>query len=429
MKKFVLAFLFAAGFAVTASSQFTGQLGYALSPQGFPNDFSQMGTFLQETASLCGNGIVYANGDWRDDTASSGIIPNLQKTISQLQPNPYGYTDMLTYAWATYPALHLNTLSDPTNNWTNSDMRSRFLQMLIRTADSLQPAYLFIGNEVDLYLTIDSLDYYNWISFYETAYDSVKAHSPGTKVGTVFSYEHLSGNGTLTGSPEWMTPHWNALDDMDTSKMDMVGISFYPFFQYASANAVPNTYLDPMFTHISNKPLVFTETGWPGDSLIGPWNANAQEQVDFVNKLFTLVGAHNVPAVNWFYLNYMMSNSISPDVLIFKSVALRDSLGNDRPALALWQSMCAANAISEEETLVSVVPYPDPSSGEFRFRGLEPEETHTLILLDMQGREVFRREVKNDETVAANLSPGLYFYTITGRSGKNANGKILITAP
>ncbi|HRU17392.1 MAG TPA: glycosyl hydrolase 53 family protein, partial [Bacteroidia bacterium] len=333
---------------------FNGKLGYAISPEGFPAIFDSLPTFLTEVSNTCNNGVLLINGAWRDGLSTSGNIPTLQKTLLPLHPVPYNFVDLSVYGWATYPTLYLDNPTNPTNNWANPLTRDAFLQMLIRTADSLSPTYMMIGNEVNFYWEQDSVDYSNWASFYSMAYDSIKAHSPTTKVGTVYNYEHLSGQGVLNG---WNTPYWSALSSMDTSKMDVISITLYPYFNYTTANAIPLTYLDGLFNRIGNIPVVFSETGWPADNFGFPWTSSTTQQVDYINKLFPMLTGRNVEAVNWLFLNYYMANNN----FAFKSVSMRDSLGNDYPALPFWLSHCSTTSVNEsinESEQVQIFPNP-----------------------------------------------------------------------
>lgn len=390
----------------SAQSNYTGRLGYGVSPLGHP-DFSQFGVFLQEVSNTCNGGVVYANGSWRDDITKSGNIPNLNNIICQLQPSPYNYVDMVNCAWATYPELYLNVLSNPTNNWTNSDMKTLFLQMLINTADSLHPAYVFIGNEISMYWEQDSLDYLNWVSFYNQAYDSIKAHSPNSKVGTTFNFEHLSGNGILTG---WSTPYWNAFDIFDTSKLDIIGLTVYPFFNYQHANDVPLNYLAPIFSRIGNKPVVIAETGWPGDSLIGSWYASSLEQVNYVNKIFNIISGRNVEVVNWLFLNYWMEPSDSAVVKLFKSVALRDSLGNDRPALAEWLIHCNNNIVKENNNSEEISIYPNPFSNSTTLEIINNKaqnNNYDITIFDVFGKTVYQSTINKSTPLSFGEGSGV----------------------
>ncbi|MEW6702636.1 MAG: T9SS type A sorting domain-containing protein [Bacteroidota bacterium] len=417
---------------ILAQNNYQGKLGYGFSPKGHPFDYSQTGAFLQEAANTCGRGTVYANTAWRDSYSSSGLIPRLQKIISSLQPNPYGYTDMVNFGWATYPTLYLNVPGNNTNNWTNSTAKSLFLKMLINFADSLKPAYLFIGNEVSSYWIQDSVDFLNWVSFYHQAYDSVKAHSPATKVGTTFNYEHLAGVGVLNG---WKTPFWQALTIFDSKKIDVLGLTLYPFLSYKKADAVPSTYLDPLFERVGSKPLVITETGWPADSLIGVWTSSPQQQVDYVNKLFGIIKGRNVEAVNWLFLNYLMDYRTTVNK-IFSSVAMRDSLGNDRPALQVWLSYCNTTSVEDSQSIpyesTLYQNYPNPFNPEtvISWR-LAVGSFVTLKVYDILGREVATLvdEYKQAGTYNSQLSiinlpagrqghqlsSGVYFYRLQAR--------------
>jgi hypothetical protein len=405
------------------SQNYNGKLGYSVSPLGHPDDFSQFGPFLQEVASTCNGGVVMANGKWYDTTAGIGNVPVLQRTVSSLQPTPYNFTDLLVYGWATWPVLYLDNPGDTTNNWTNATTRSLYLQMLIQCADSFAPEYLFIGNEVSFYIAQDSLDYQNWASFYSSAYDSIKAHSPNTKVGTVFNYEHLSGEGV---NVNWTAPHWNALLDMDTSKMDVVGLTLYPFLSYDNTASIPGTYLDPLFAQIGNIPLVITETGWPGDSLVPGWSASPQEQVNYVNDLFTMINGRDVPVVNWLFLNYMMDTSTLAEVLFVKSIALRDSLGNDRPALAVWLSQCSSMDVEDETALNETVRvYPNPTRDAC---AVETKSSGEFVLYDVMGRDVLHQQIAQGKTQVdlGSLAPGVYHFMVTGAESEVVSGKLVI---
>ena len=382
-------------------SSYSGKLGYGVSPEGHPYDFSKFGEFLQEVADSCYGGVVYANSAWRDSFGTSGQIPNLQKIISLLQPTPYNYVDMLNFGWRSGDSILLRVPGDTTNNWSNATAKSLFLQMLINVADSLQPAYLFIGNEISAYWVIDSFDYLNWVDFYNEAYDSIKVHAPNIKVGTVFNYEHLAGVGVLTG---WDSPYWGSLDAFDTSKIDVLGLTVYPFFSYKTADSVPLVYLDSIFTRIGSKAIAITETGWPADSFIGSWTSSPIQQVDCVNKIFDIIEGHNVEVVNWLFLNYLMDTTDADADKIFRSVAMRDSLGNDRVALPVWLSYCDTTAINEiiNNNFLKVNVCPNPFHRTVLIRYEIPELMHiTLTLYDATGSFV---KLLVDE----NKKPGCY---------------------
>ena len=130
--------------SIFPQSTYHGKLGYAVSPEGHPYDYSLLPEFLQEVAGMCNGGIVFANAAWRDNFEASGQIPTLQKLISSLQPSPYPYIDMINFGWRSGESLLLNVPENPMNNWTNGEAKSLYLKMLMNAADSLKPAYMFV---------------------------------------------------------------------------------------------------------------------------------------------------------------------------------------------------------------------------------------------------------------------------------------------
>ncbi|MCB9246355.1 MAG: glycosyl hydrolase 53 family protein [Flavobacteriales bacterium] len=407
MKRFFLTFLGSLVSLISVGQTFNGQLGYGVSPLGHSADFSQFGAFLNEVGLMCnGNGVVLVNANWRDNINTSGSIPTVHKTVSQLQPSPYGYHDMLAFPFAEYPTLFLNTNSDTTNNWTNSNMKSLFLQMLRNTADSLHPEYIFIGNEINFYWAQDSVDFLNFVGFYHQAYDTIKLYSPNTKVGTIFNYEHLSGNGVNVG---WNTPYWNALNVFNFNKIDVFGMTVYPFFNYNQASLVPSNYMSDFFQQIGNKQVYFTETGWPADSFIGTWTCSPQQQEIYIDSLVNFVSQGNVIGLNWLYLHYLMDPQINDGIKIFNSVSLRDSLGLDRPALLKWTNLCSTTSVLDNESeRMNYKIFPNPSSNSAI---ITSPSRFKYCLLNNIGETLLVSDSYNTEfdIYTNNLLQGIYF--------------------
>ena len=415
-------FILFVSMSLLSQTNYQGKLGYAVSPAGHPYDYSLLGEFFQEAADMCDGGVVFANSAWRDNYETSGLIPNLQKLVSTFQPAPYGYTDMINFGWRSGDSLMLIVPENAVNNWTNETAKEVFMQMLVNAADSLQPAYLLIGNEISFYWQQDSSDYMNWIDFFHNACDSIKAHSPNTKVGTVFNFEHLTGVGVLTGFNQ---AYWGALDAIDTAKIDILGLTVYPFFSYKTANEIPPDYLYSVFDRLADKPLVITETGWPADSFIGTWISSPQQQVDYVHKLFGLITGQNVEVVNWLFLNYLMDRTDQTDFEIFRSVALRDSLGNDRPALPFWLSHCRSTSVTHDSndnnhSFVLFQNYPNPFNSNTTISfNLPQDEYIKLTLFNTRGkvvqiiaRGIFTAGFHKVMIDSDDLASGLYLYKL-----------------
>lgn len=309
--------------------------GFGLSPRGFPLDYSHLADFLTEVGQMKRGGVFW-NGAWRDSVAQSGQLPAAAELLLQ-NSSVYNYTPILCFGWRSGTTLLLDVPADSTKNWTNTAAQALFRQMLVNCATQYHPPYIFIGNENSNYYEQDAADYARWVQFYNSVYDEIKKVSPQTKVGVIFNFEHLSGRGTLVG---WSTAtYWEALNAHDLNKIDIVGITLYPWFYYQHAGEVPIDYLQVLFDRIGDKAISITETGWPAEDLGsgGTWTSSAQEQNNYVPKVFSLISGKDCPIVNWLFLNFMVDDGAhSTPWKMFGSVSLRDAVNIDRPALAIW---------------------------------------------------------------------------------------------
>jgi hypothetical protein len=309
--------------------------GFGISPQGFPLDYSKILDFYAEVGGATNGGVMW-NGLWKENGA--GTIPKAASDLIQAA-SKYKFTPIAVFGWRSGTTLYIDVPSDATNNWTNTAARDLFQSMLVSYATTYKPPYLFLGNESDAYFEQSPSDYANWVSFYSGAYDAIKAASPDTMVGPVFNFEHMAGSGTLNG---WTTAYWGALDSHDLSKMDLVGVTLYPWLNYGSASSVPGSYLDPLISRIGSKPIAITETGWPAENLGAlnpPWETSDQAQVTYLSRLDAMLEGKNVKMVNWLHLYPMKDTGGSPtEWKLFSSVSLRDSSGNKRPAYDVWLS-------------------------------------------------------------------------------------------
>jgi hypothetical protein len=314
--------------------------GVALSPAGFPLDYTKVPEFLAEVGAFRDSGVMW-NGAWRDDAVAgtdAGTVPLAAQLVSD-SAAANCYTPVVVFGWRAGETLFVKVPSDATNDWTNAAAVAAFQAMLAAYAAAERPPFVFLGNENDFYAEQSSAGYAAWLAAYGTLRDAVKAASPATLVGPIFNFEHLSGTGALNG---WTTPRWSALTDHDLAKVDVVGLTVYPFFQHASVAAVPDAYLAPLFDRIGAKPVAITETGWPAEDLGGldpPWSTSEAEQVAYVSKLFTLTAGRDVRLVNWLFLNPMVDPGGSPvEWKLFGSVSLRDAAGQKRPAYTAWEA-------------------------------------------------------------------------------------------
>jgi len=312
--------------------------GFGLSPQGFPLDWAETEAFYLEVGAMERGGVMW-NGAWRDDiegASDAGEVPVMAGGLPSLGET-YSFVPILVFGWRSGDEPLLSVPGDATNDWSNEQAKELFSAMLVEHAGATQAPWVFIGNENSAYYEQDPQDYARWVAFYEDVYDRIKAESPTTRVGTIFNFEHLSGQGELAG---WSTPRWEALEAHDLSKIDALGLTVYPFLHHASPADVSADYLDPLFERIGDLPIAVTETGWPAEDLGElqiPWEQSPEAQVDYLDTLGGLLEGRDVPLVNWLFLHAMADpGDSSTDWQVFGSVSIRDGAGDERPVHEAW---------------------------------------------------------------------------------------------
>jgi hypothetical protein len=314
--------------------------GYGISPQGFPADYSRFPEFLVEVGELPNSGIMF-NGAWREDVAGgsdAGEIPQTAITIVE-QASVFSYTPIIVFGWRSDDgSLHISVPSNAVDDWSNEDAKTLFEQMLTEFAGTYHPPYLFLGNESDAYFTGNPDDYARWVEFYNRAYDAIKAVSPETMVGPIFQYERISGQGTFN---QWTTPRWGALTAHDLSKIDIVGITVYPWISVATPEEIPDNYFAPLLEQAGDKPVAITETGWPGADLglETAWETSPEAQLRYIDALDRILGGVNLKILNWLHYN-QMAQPEGDQVFwqAYSSISLKDTEGNPRLFYDAWVS-------------------------------------------------------------------------------------------
>lgn len=317
--------------------------GFSLSPKGFPLTFDQLDEFFDEVALFERSSLMW-NGAWREDTTNgsdAGQVPEAATTLLN-NAQEHCYTPAVVFGWRSGTTLFLNVPANPTNNWTNVEAQNLFQTMLLTFVSTERPQYVFLGNENDFYYEQNRLDYLNWLDFYNLVYEAIKDISSDTLVGPIFNYEHMAGSGVLNG---WVTPYWEALLEHDFDRIDIIGVTVYPFFQYTTPSSIPENYLDPLFDRIAEKkqkPIAITETGWPAENSGGfnpAWVPSEAHQTDLIPKLYSMIQNRDVHFLNWLFLYPLKDDGTqSLEWKTFGSISLRNQNGGKRAAYEHWRA-------------------------------------------------------------------------------------------
>lgn len=268
--------------------------------------------------------------------SDAGTVPAAARSVA-LEASKRCVVAVPVFGWRAGSTPLIKTAANSTNDWTNTDARARYASMLRAFMTEYRPPYVFLGNENDFYLEQAPGDYANWVAAYNEAYDAIKAASPETLVGPVFNYEHLAGLGALNA---WTKPLWGALEAHDLARVDVVGLSVYPFLGAKEPDTIPEDYFAPLFARIGSKSVAVTETGWPAEAPGGaslPWVAGERAQVEYIGRLTALLGGHEVRLANWLLLHPLGDDGSNAQAYrLFGSVSLRNAAGEPRPAYEAW---------------------------------------------------------------------------------------------
>ena len=316
----------------------TFSMGVTLSPRGHTSGSTDQDWIDHFSGHAPWGRIIAFHCNWRDDVESAGQAPALA-SVAVTAADQYGFTPAVGLGWAGGGGEpDLTSESDPQDNsWGNQETRDEYLFMVAEFAREHQPPFLFLGNETNSYYrTHSAAEWALWVSEYCACYDSVKTVSPNTVVFTVFAYELMKGVGRYNG---WNYPaDWQPLDDLvGTGRVDALGFTSYPYFEYDTPAEIPEGYYEEIADHWAG-PVVFTELGWLGGSS-PPYPGGEEDQASFISRFFDLTGNLELRYVTWLFLHDWDGQDTLP---AFRFIGLRENDGTPRPADAAWRNEVAA---------------------------------------------------------------------------------------
>jgi hypothetical protein len=288
--------------------------GVSVSPLAF--DSVGLVDFFQR-ADSAGEIVMWA-GDWAELNDSAGS-PAVIATLD----SEYHYTPLIV---AQFFEQSTGLLLRPLND----SVRQAYLNGAATYAEKYQPEYIGFGIEVNVLYEHSPADFDSFAAFFPVVCDTVKAHSPNTKVFTTFQLEKMNGlsGGLFGGINDTTNTEWLLLNRFPRS--DFFALTTYPGLVYGNPSELPSDYYSRISAH-TTKPIVFAEIGWhTAASPIG-WESSEQEQADFVIKFFEQSESLNPVFAIWSFL--YDPQTVEP----FNSMGLRRrSDGGAKPAWNLW---------------------------------------------------------------------------------------------
>ena len=281
-------------------------------------------------------GLVGAYANWRDDGAEGGGVPQVVQVA-------FAFSEERDLT----PVVALGVKRDAgpgaiasTVDWSDRGERAAFVETAVAVAEELAPEYLMLGVEVNRLWELLPADFDGFVSGYAEAFDAVKAAAPETKVFTVFQYEMLRGEGFLIGASETREPQWELLERF-AGRLDLLGFTTYPYLDFETPDAIPDSYYAEIAERFPGVPVAFTEIGWPSRPLEAApesgYGGSSAEQVAFVERFGELTADLPLEIALWSFPHDVGAGAPAP----FESISLRENGGAAKPALAAWQALFA----------------------------------------------------------------------------------------
>jgi hypothetical protein len=282
--------------------------------------------------------VIAFHTNWRDDGDHMGEVPDLALQAGDLAAQ-YGFVPALGIGWADGAGdPDLTSDSDAADDsWTNAETRAEYLQMITELAATLQPPFLFLGNETNVYFASHTqAEWDAWISQFEECYDAIEAVSPDTLVFASFQLEFMKGLGQKTGTSPPVT--WDLIADHAASgKVDAIGFTSYPYLEYDAVADVPAGYYAEISSHWAG-PVVFTEIAWPAVDHL-PYLGSEAEQQAFLELFWNGTQDLDLHYVSWLFLHDWDGQASVPSVA---DTGLRDNLATVIRAVdSDWQAAAA----------------------------------------------------------------------------------------
>ncbi len=205
------------------------------------------------------------------------------------------------------------------------DIRNTIREVL----DTFELDYFAFGVEVNrLIPEANQETFLDFVNAYREVYDLVKFHSPDTKIFTIFQLENLKGAAYLTGLE--FEPHWQVLELFD-DKMDLVGLTIYPFLEYTSVDQIPEDYYDeiPEYIHL---PIAITEMAWISED-VSIVQGGEEDQVAFLLDILEKTRGWDLEIMLYSFLY----EPVGAD--LFESAALKESTGEAKQIYDYWLSL------------------------------------------------------------------------------------------
>ncbi|MEM3031167.1 MAG: hypothetical protein QXH27_05545 [Candidatus Micrarchaeia archaeon] len=292
----------------------------AITQQGLVDAYAEAGKLGEVT-------MVWPSGGWH------GACQRLQSSRTVEAVRNMGLKPVINlnfYTIAEVPGKGLQVVPDApagvNASLRNAEFRRLFVEEVRDCSRMFKPEYLSLGNEVGAFYATNPDAFDDYVSLYGEAYDAVKQESPGTKVFAVFSLNQLEN-----------ANQWQLIGKFG-QKLDLLGITTYPWMNYSSPKDMPDSYYQRLGGYTS-KPVAFTEIGWVSASSAG---SSENEQAEYLVRFLNLTKGMRVEMVNWLFLHEPAAIGGTAGAMSAaetKTIALKNSDGSEKEVYGVWKDL------------------------------------------------------------------------------------------
>ena len=204
---------------------------------------------------------------------------------------------------------------------------------MLDVARASKPLYLSVGNEVNRWYekyganSSSPNGFQHFVTLYEEIYDAVKELSPETKVFFTFAREIVAEN---------READLEVLSMFDPEKVDLIVFTSYPHAVQGinSPQDIPDDYYMKALDFVPNKPLGFSELGWPSLEAFG----GEQGQADFISHASGRLTADqgvDLRLFGWAWLHDVEEND---------HVGLIKRDGTEKMAYCVWSDLSSSGS-------------------------------------------------------------------------------------
>lgn len=314
--------------AQPSSARLSSKIGTVVTPRNFPKQTAEdLADMFRINAELGSVAVIRLN--WHDlgrfEAARILVTLAQQRSLTAvLELNPFKADGLKGASLDPGKAISGNVRR---NSFTDPAVSEAFRNAVLELAQ-IQPEYLGIGSDVNLYARTDPDGFEAFANVYRTLAPEIKEISPATKVFVTFQWDVMQQQAAQAN---------RRLLDAFGRDLDVLALTSEPrrLFEKSGPGGVPADYYSRIAQIQSGGRPVFLEVNWPSEGRNGE-----ADQAAFVRALPSLLQRINPSMLAWTFLHDVR-------ILIFNVRAgLVDTRGRPKAAFAAFREISQDSATS-----------------------------------------------------------------------------------